>query len=194
MHLNFLSMIIKYRALGRKTFWRHPKNSVLWFLHPRVMVWDGFPELSQGQTGGYQKIRTQGYCESLDSVKVGFQVCRYAYEAYIAGVAMQLQWNNSIGYFESGLREQVFKAENLDYEANITYVGNGSAVFQIFLKRKMTRIAFETIGPTFLLVMISSVSTPIMSIYFELIKLKMNIFRLALAYPLRQFLEDSDCF
>ena len=123
-----------------------------------------------------------------------FQVCRYAYEAYITGVAMQLQWNNSIGYFESGLREQVFKAENLDYEANITYVGNGSAVFQIFLERKMTRIAFETIGPTFLLVMISSVSTPIMSIYFELIKLKMNIFRLALAYPLRQFPEGLDYF
>ena len=108
----------------------------------------------------------------LNLVKDEFQVCRYAYEAYITGVGMNLAWDNSIGYFESGLREQVFKAENLDYEANITYVGNGSAVFQILLKRKMTRIAFETIGPTFLLVVISSVSTPMMPIHFDIIKLK----------------------
>ena len=68
---------------------------------------------------------------------------------------MSLEWDTSVGFY----LDPSFIAENLDYEATIRYTNNnGTSQFQITLVRKITRVVVETIGPTTILVLMSSVS------------------------------------
>ena len=53
---------------------------------------------------------------------------------------------------------EIFEAENLDYEAVVTYNGQKTVEFQLKLVRKFGRCLIETILPTTLLVLVCSVS------------------------------------
>ena len=75
---------------------------------------------------------------------------------------MCLEWDTSVGFY----LEPSFIAENLDYEATIKYTNNNGTGFQIILVRKITRVVVETIGPTTILVLMSSVSNR-SSIFFN---------------------------
>ena len=66
---------------------------------------------------------------------------------------MNLEWDSSVGFY----LDPSFIAENLDYEATLRYTNNVTG-FQIILVRKTTRVVVETIGPTAILVLTSSVS------------------------------------
>ena len=73
---------------------------------------------------------------------------------------MNIEWNNSRALYDASYDS--FKAENLDYHAEIAYHSDTDetyAKFKIVLRRKMSRVAFESIGPTCMLVLISSVSS-----------------------------------
>ena len=87
------------------------------------------------------------------------QVCDFEYDDYVAGTQLNIEWNTTGALYEAGYDS--FRAENLDYHAEIAYYSDTDetyAKFEIVLKRKMSRVAFETIGPTCMLVLISSVS------------------------------------
>ena len=95
-----------------------------------------------------------------------FQVCTYEYRVQEnnleeGNIAMiHLIWK-SFKYKSGG---EIFEAENLDYEAVVTYKnltrsnGQKTVEFQLKLVRKFGRCLIETILPTTLLVLVCSVS------------------------------------
>ena len=92
-----------------------------------------------------------------------FQVCAYQYKVQDSNIEegkvaqIHLRWNSC--KYKCG--RILFEAENLDYDAEITYENlkeqNGTVQFQLKLVRKFGRCLVETILPTTLLVLVSSV-------------------------------------